>query len=191
MAWNTVLDLSLPQIKSWVFTKTNIGGWFFDAFIHMSHTSALTITSSPVQQGSTITDFAYVQPRTLSMAIGMSDAATSFIPGQFMEHGPSRSVTAYQVLRSLQDQRVPIQVYTRLGLYQNMLVASITANEDNTTHTGLQVTVDLQEVLVATISTVKISSAPHVTSAASRGKQQPAAPSTKQQSILNLLLGIA
>lgn len=172
MTVNPILDLTAAPIKSWVYAKTNIGGWFFDATLQLTHTSTLTITSHPVQLGSSIADYAFLQPRTLSMDIGMTDVAKSFIPGQF-SGASSRSVQAYQVLEQLQQLRIPVQVYTRLGLYQNMLVETLTVQDDYTTHHGLRVTVDLQELLVATVSVVKISANPSVTDNAKKGKQQP------------------
>lgn len=172
MTTSPVLDLTAPNLKSYVYARSNVGGWFFDALLHATHTSTLTITSDPVQSGSSISDNAFLQPRKLSMDIGMSDAATSFIPGQFTG-GSSRSVQAYNVLSQLQQLRIPIQVYTRLGLYQNMLVETLTVNEDNTTANGLRCTINFQELLVATVSVVKISANPAVTDKSTKGKQQP------------------
>ena len=34
-----------------IYVKTNIAGYFFDAFLDMEHTSEMKITSHPVQQG--------------------------------------------------------------------------------------------------------------------------------------------
>jgi hypothetical protein len=187
MSTSPILDLTSPSIRSFVYAKTNIGGWFFDANLQLTHTSTLTITSHPVQIGSSITDYAYLQPRTLSIDIGMSDAAKSFIAGQF-SGGASRSVQAYNVLSQLQQLRIPVQVYTRLGLYQNMLVETLTVNDDHTTHSGLRVTVDLQELLVATVSVVAISANPAKTSSSSSGKKQPQSPPPSILSLLNSLI---
>lgn len=184
---NPIVDLTAPSVRSWVYAKANIGGWFFDADLQNTHTSTLTITTSPIQLGSSLTDNAFMQPRTLSMNIGMTDVATSFIPGQFAG-GASRSATAYEVLQQLQELRIPIQVYTRLRLYQNMLVQTLTAQEDYTTAHALRATVDLQEVLVATVTVVKISNNPAVTNHSKRGKQQPKAVAPVQQSLLSLAL---
>lgn len=167
-----VLDLTSDNIKSFVYVKTNIGGWFFDAILNMQHSSDLTITSHPVEIGTSVTDFAYMNPRKLSMSIGMTDTAQSFISGQF-SGGASRSSQAWQVLQDLQTLRIPIQVYTRLGLYQNMLIASLSTTDDNTTNHALKATVDFQELLVAKVSKVKVSSAPATTTNAKKGKQQP------------------
>ncbi|WP_281759275.1 phage baseplate protein, partial [Alicyclobacillus hesperidum] len=138
-----------------------------------------------------ISDYAYMQPRTLSLNIGMTDVAKSFIPGQF-SGGSSRSVQAYQVLLQLQQMRIPVQVYTRLGLYQNMLVETLTVQDDNTTTHGLRCTVDLSELLVATVEVVKISANPAVTDSAKKGTQQPKqVPSSILQTLANLFNGKA
>jgi len=159
--------------------------------LQATHTSTLTITQHPVQSGSSITDYAYMQPRTLSLTIGMSDVAKSFIPGQF-SGGKSRSVQAYQVLLQLQQMRIPVQVYTRLGLYQNMLIETLTVQDDNTTAHGLRCTVDMSEVFVATVQTVKISSKPSVTSSANKGKQQARqVPQSIMETLSQLLNGKA
>ncbi|MCL6442073.1 MAG: hypothetical protein K6T83_01180 [Alicyclobacillus sp.] len=186
MTASPILDLTQPPIRSYVYVKTNIGGWFFDAILQATHTSTLTITEHPIQAGSSVSDYAYLQPRTLSLNIGMSDVATSFIPGQF-SGGHSRSVQAYQVLKQLQQLRIPVQVYTRLGLYQNMLVETLTVQDDNTTAHGLRCTVDMQELLVATVQVVKISANPSVTDKAKKGKQQPKG---VPPSLLSILSGL-
>jgi hypothetical protein len=180
-----ILDLSAPEIKDLVYAKTNIGGWFFDAYLKMTHTSRLTITDHPVQTGAALTDHAFLQPRELSIEVGMSNVATSLVPGQFTG-GYSRSVTAYQVLKDLQALRVPIQVHTRLGLYENMLVEVLSAPDDYTTLEGLRATVTFREILVAQVKTVQISARPQVTDNSNRGNPEPVQPN---QSIMKQILG--
>jgi hypothetical protein len=181
-----ILDLSAPEIKDLIYVKTNIGGWFFDAFLKMTHTSRLTITEHPVQTGAALTDHAFLQPRELSIEVGMSNVATSFVPGQF-SGGYSRSVTAFQVLKDLQALRVPIQVHTRLGLYQNLLVEVLSAPDDYTTLDGLRCTVTFREIIVAQVTTVQISARPAVTDSSNRGTPEPVNPN---QSILKQVSGL-
>lgn len=169
---NPILDLNSEPIAALVYLKTNIGGWFFDAFLRSTHTSRLEITQHPVQVGAALTDHAFLQPKELSMEIGMSDTAKSLVSGQFTG-GWSRSVQAFKVLQELQALRVPLQVHSRLGLYQNMLIEEITAPDDYTTLYGLRCTVLLREILVAQVRTVKISEKPAVTDSASRAKLEP------------------
>lgn len=175
MTTNPILDLNNPSIKSYVYAKTNIGGWFFDAYLKMTHTSTLTITDQPVQTGASLSDHAYMEPLELQMDIGMSDVAKSFINGQFTG-GSSRSVTAYTILRQLQQMRVPIQIVTRLGVYENMLVETISSDDDYTTQYGMKATVTFREVLVAQVTTVKISARPLVTNTVNGGSPQPVQP---------------
>jgi len=186
---NPILDLEGPEIKDLVYTKTNIGGWFFDAYLKMEHTSRLTITEHPVQAGSAVSDHAFLQPRELTMNVAMSNVHESFVPGQF-SGGYSRSVQAFYVLKELQDLRVPIQIHTRLGLYRNMLIEVLTAPDDHETLDGLNCTVTFRELIVAQVTTVQISARPEVTDSSKRGSPEPA---TLNQSILvqvpNLLFG--
>jgi len=185
---NPILDLTQAPISTWVMVRYNLGGWFFDAVLSAQHTLQLTVTSDPIQLGSSITDYAYVQPRQLVLQIGTSDSAKSFIPGQF-DGGPSRSVNAYQVLKALAFQRIPVQVTTRLETYQNMIVQEVQATEDNTTASALNATVTLQEILVATVQAIKVSAAPSVTDSKSAGSKAPGQLTQAQQSYLQLVLG--
>jgi hypothetical protein len=181
-----ILDLNDGSIKSYVYAKTNIGGWFFDAYLKITHTSTLTITDQPVQTGAALTDHAYLQPQELQMEIGMSDVAKSFIPGQFTDSS-SRSVTAYQILRQLQALRVPIQIFTRLYEYNNMLIETISAPDDFTTQYAMKCTVTFREILVAQVTTVNISARPTVNQSVNGGSPLPVTPN---QSILKQASGL-
>lgn len=174
-----------PLIQQLIYVATNIGGFFFDAFLQIDHESSLTITSHPVETGASISDHAFVNPALLTMQIGMSDAAEALSVDQFTQ-GPTRSVTAYQVLLELQRLRIPMQVMTRLKIYKNMLIETISVPDDYTTVYGLKATVVMKEVLVATVQTVKISARPHVTDSTNRGVVDPQIPN---QSVAFQLVG--
>ncbi|MDQ7094217.1 fibronectin type III domain-containing protein [Desulfosporosinus sp. PR] len=164
-----------PIAQQLVYVKTNIAGYFFDAVLQTNYTRSLTITDHPVETGAAITDHAYVNPVELVMQIGMSDVATSIVPGQFSQ-GSSRSLTAFQVLTKLQEQRIPMNVMTHLGLFKNMLISEIAVPDDYTTLYGLKATVTLREVFVASVKTVKVSANPHVTDSTNRGVVVPQTP---------------
>ncbi|MGO4496425.1 phage baseplate protein [Paenibacillus sp. 2RAB27] len=178
---NALLDLDAPEIKDLVYTKTNIGGWFFDAYLRMTHTSRLIITEHPIQVGAAAADHSYMQPQELTIEVGMSNVAKSYVPGQF-SGGYSRAVEAHKVLKSLQALRVPIQVHTRLGLYQNMLIEVLSSPDDYQSLNGLRCTVTFKEIQVAQTATVKISARPQVTDNSNRGIPEPSEPN---QSILS------
>ncbi|MGG1268010.1 phage baseplate protein [Brevibacillus laterosporus] len=188
MPISPIQDLTSQPIASLVYLKTNIGGWFFDAILRSTHTSRLNITQHPVQTGAALTDHAYLQPKELTMEVGMSDVAEGLIPGQFTGSW-SRSVHAFKVLQELQALRVPLQVHTRLGLYQNMLIEELTAPDDFTTLSGLRCTVTMREIIVAQVRTVKISSKPAVTNRANRGKQEPSRNVSVTEQIRRKVLG--
>jgi hypothetical protein len=185
-----------------LYVKNNIGGLFFDAFLKLTHTSSLTITQHPVETGAAISDHSYIMPTTLVCDIGVSDVGTSIVPGQFGGQttlaglaGPigepqSRSVNAFQALLALQQSRVPVQVTTRLNLYNNMLIQSIVTSEDNTTAHAWKATVTMQEIFVAVVQTVKVSSQPQVTDSTVKGVVQPAALTPANAGAKSLIMAI-
>lgn len=167
------------------YFNTDIGDFVFDANFSIDHETNLTITEQPVQTGVNISDHAYMEPKQVIFDIGMSDVMTSVVDGQFSDND-SRSVSAYTTLRRLQSERLPIQVATRLGTYENMLVATLSSTDNSTTGNGLRATVTLQEIMVVSVSTVKISARPQTSTTTNNGDQavQTASPSIAS-SLLN------
>lgn len=164
---------NLPSsISELVLVKTNIGTYFFDAFIQIDHSSKLKITEHPIESGSVVADHAYMEPRELIFDIGMSDVVSSLVPGQFSD-GWSRSVSAYQTLLNLQVTRTPLFVHTRLVSYQNMLISAISVPDNKDTQFGLRCSVTLRELLVSSAKTVPVSAVPQVTNTSSNGQVVP------------------
>lgn len=166
------LGLSGISSSEMVYVKTNIGGYFFDAVLSSDHQSELSITQHPVQTGAAVTDHAVVQPAVLTMTVGMSDAMATMVEGQFTE-AYTKSVSAYRVLKQLQQLRIPLQVVTRLDTYQNMLIQSIDAPDDYKTLYGLRCTVTLQEIFVVNVEETTVSARNWSTGSTNRGQVQP------------------
>lgn len=145
-----------------LFCKTNIAGYFFDGFMSVSHERKLTITQNPVETGAAIVDHAYVNPSSVTMQIMMSDVHQSIIPGQFSDL-TFRHTSAWSVLKQIQESRIPVDVFTKLGYYKNMLIEEISADDTKETFRALSATVKLTEIPVARIKTVKISKASQTT----------------------------
>jgi len=158
-----------------IMVKTNIGGFFFDAFLREEHTSTLKVTEHPIQTGANVVDHAYIEPARLVMDIGMSDAQESLVIDQF-SGGYTKSVQAYQTLLKLQKSRLPLKVFTRLNLYQNMVIESLTVNEDYKTLYGLRCTVTLREIMVVEVTTTTVSARPQTSGNTSTGTVQPTEP---------------
>ena len=166
-----------------LYCKTNMGGYFFDGFMQVDHNIELQTTSNPVETGASVVDHAYVKPAELVMKVMMSDVHQSLVPGQFT--GASfRSVNAWQVLRKLQSDRIPMSVLTRLGLYTNMLITKLTTSDTSETFRALSAEVTLREIPVARIKTVKISSADQTTINTEMGKIEASQINDELQSLL-------
>ena len=166
-----------------LYCKTNIGGYFFDGFMQVEHNIELQTTSNPVETGASVVDHAYVKPAELVMKVMMSDVHQSLVPGQFT--GASfRSVNAWQVLRKLQSDRIPMSVFTRLGLYTNMLITKLTTTDTSETFRALSAEVTLREIPVARIKTVKISYADQTTINTEMGRIEASQINDELQSLL-------
>lgn len=144
-----------------IYCKTNIGGVFFDGFFDIEHRSDLKITSHPVQLGASVSDHAYMEPVEVTMTVRMSDCNEDIVLNQFASNDngatytTERNQNAFAILQGLQRSRVPMMVNTRLRRYENMLIKSISAQDDGDRLFGLEATVTLQEVIVAQAETVK------------------------------------
>jgi len=157
-----------------VGVRTSVGGYYFDAVLKLDHNSKITMTGHPVEEGANITDHSFVEPKSLSIVIGMSDAAT-YLDSSFS--GENRSVSAFEKLQELQEARQRLTIQTRLKTYKNMLIETMTVPDDFKTMFGLRVTIGLREIIVATTSTVimpdRTSAAPQKTGQTNKGTIQP------------------
>ena len=136
---------------------TNITtAYIFDGIPRAEHEQQSVITLNPVQTGASLTDHAYVNPPRLTVEILMSDTMQSFTLGQWADN-PSRSVSAYQQLVKLQKQRATCQIATRLNNYDNMLIASIRAEESKDTRYALKASVSFVGILTASVENVSSS----------------------------------
>ena len=148
-------DISKVSEEGLLYCKTNIGGYFFDGFMRVDHSSELEVTQHQVETGSSIVDHSYLKPKQVVMEIIVSDAHDSIIPGQFGQ-GRGRHVEAWNILKQIQSDRIPVSVFTKLGLYDNMLITSLSASDDYSTYHSLVATVTLREVPVAMLKTVSV-----------------------------------
>ncbi len=139
------------------YLDTSIGKFIFDAYMSINHESTLSITSHPVQNGANMSDHAYMEAQELTFEVGMSDVMHDISGFDSFTGDNSRSISAYKTLRKLQENRIPFKIVTRLWTYENMLIENISVPDDKTTAHGLKATVSLKEVLVANVTTVKIS----------------------------------
>lgn len=175
-------------VEAMLYCKTNIAGYFFDGFMDIDVASELEVTENPVETGTAIADHSYVKPTEVTMQVIMSDVHQSLVPGQFAG-GWSRSVTAYKILKEIQTKRIPIAVLCRLGLFENMVIRRLQANDTADTYQALSATVTLAELPIARIKTVEISLASQTTINTEMGKLQAVDTTDKEDESILYMLG--
>ena len=145
--------------------------WYFDAVIRLDHQQSQRITQHPVQTGANISDHSFALPAQLTMEIGMSDVMQSYVPGQWGTDTsePTKSVQVYQSLVFWKDQGSPLTITTRLGVYENMVIAHISAPDDVKTMYGLKCLVTFQQIFTASVEKQKTSLIPHVSNQTDKG----------------------
>ena len=164
----------------------NLNGLYFDAWLRLNHNSTLTSTLHPVQTGAAITDHSYINPQRFSFDIGMSDAMSSILPGQFPS-SPTRSVKAYNILKALQNTRELLTLTTKYGEYKNILIESLDVPDDYTTNSSAIMSVSLIEIMLVDAKTFKTSNAPQITNITNRGQVSPQG---TDRTILNNIFGV-
>ena len=175
-------------VEAMLYCKTNIAGYFFDGFMDIDVASELEVTENPVETGTAIADHSYVKPTEVTMQVIMSDVHQSLVPGQFAG-GWSRSVTAYKILKEIQTKRIPIAVLCRLGLFENMVIRRLQANDTADTYQALSAMVTLVELPIARIKTVEISLASQTTINTEMGKLQAVDTTDKEDESILYMLG--
>ena len=147
----------------------NLNGLFFDAWLKLQHTTVLTSTNHPVERRAAISDHSYVEPFRGSFDIGMTDCVSSFVAGQFPA-SPTRSINAYNTLVDLQASGQFLTLDTKYAHYSNILIESISVDDDYQTVNALKATINLKQIIVADAQFIKITSNQHVTSTTPRGQ---------------------
>jgi hypothetical protein len=99
----------------------------------------LAITDHPVENGGTVSDHAFLLPKTCDLKIGWSDSKAGYV---------NASLDEYEALLSLQAEREPFDVSTGTRLFTNMLVQGVTRTHDQRTKNAVTVTVRLKEVRI-------------------------------------------
>ena len=155
VALATILNNS--QVGLFAQTRTEIDGLvgIVDVYTDENHKQTVTKTKYPVETGSSLTDNAVVDPKTLVLKGYVSDL-NPLLGGLISIPGPGRGQEAWQRIVALKDAREPITVVTALEVYANMLITSIEAPRTSGTGQGLQFTITMEEILFANSQTVDL-----------------------------------
>jgi hypothetical protein len=170
---------SASGVMTVTISGTTLQMYVPDAVMRVEHQQEAHITEHPVQTGANISDHAYAMPARVTLDIGMSDAMSAYASstssdaamaaGAWSGSSKSKSVNAFTEITSWATSRVIVSVGTRLKVYSNMMVESITPEETNKTKTSLRCRVTFKQVFIANVQQVATSALPQTTQLTSSG----------------------
>lgn len=134
----------------------------------------LAITEHPVEYGAAVADHVYMRPKEVVLRCGFSAspnsagllnglvaAVTGTIQGvSNLINGPDADLntinTVYKRFLALQSKGQPFDVLTWRRKYTNMLIKSLLVTTDKRTFLALDMTVTLQQVIIANTKTITL-----------------------------------
>jgi hypothetical protein len=145
---------------------TNVAGasttmFVFDGMKLADHEQSCIPTQHPLQAGYNIADHAVLQPARVVLEVVMSDAIAAYSTGvdvngkanpPMWSGNPSKSVSAFQQMINLMQNRALITLNTRLQTYFNMLLVNVRAPDDQKTYFGASMTLTFQQLFIGTIA---------------------------------------
>jgi hypothetical protein len=134
--------------------------YVFDAVKVVDHRRSLEPTRYPVQTGYNQSYNAILKPNLITLEVGMSDAMDAYESGMWTGN-ISKSVSAWQEMKSLQANRAFLTLNTRLESYENMLLVDVSAKEDNSTIASAKMLLTFEQIFVAQVSVQTISARPN------------------------------
>jgi hypothetical protein len=186
-------------------TTKSIGAIELDAVLTETHSNQVRLTKNPVELGADITDHAVIEPKRLNIVAQVSDTPlgtaafgqiVDLVTGLFgtsTSQNITRSNAAYNAMVQLMEQREPIQVQTKLRLYENMVITNLSTPQDKDSSRIALMTIALEEVLITQSQIVSLEPAQleegspreQGSSADKKGRQEPVTPNeTTNKSVL-------
>jgi hypothetical protein len=126
----------------------------FDATLSQTHLMQASVTRHPVEDGSQITDHIIDQPDAISLVGIISNTPLVFLG--FLGDSPRRAEEAFQKIEEMKSAGQLVEVTTSLKNYTNMAITSVRCTRDAPKGNVIEVSVDLEEVLIATTATATI-----------------------------------
>lgn len=130
------------------YAQTQIGAIFLDATISEDHEYSSRVTNFPVEEGRIISDNIILEPEILQVSGIVSDSPLSiFAPF-------NRSITAFNQLVRIHQNREIIQVVTGIKIYDNMVLTNLQVPRD--IRTGQSLTFNMTFQKIFTDSSVRL-----------------------------------
>lgn len=124
------------------YAKSKIGNVFLDATLSETHETTSTVTSFPVEDGSFISDYVINNPETLVISGLVTDTPLNILSGF------NRSITSYNELLRLQNNKQLVTVVTGIKVYTNMIMTSISVPRDAQTGRSLTFNINFQKLIL-------------------------------------------
>lgn len=124
---------------------SSFSGVIPDVVVRELYRDDLAITGHPVEQGSTISDHAFLLPVGLEMEAGFSNASAG---------DPNYIDRVYEELRQIQGIRQPFEIFTPRRMYQSMLLQGLNVTRDvNAGNCSLLCALVFRQVIIAATQT--------------------------------------
>ena len=123
-----------------------------DAVVTELHTDELVMTDHPVEQGSVISDHAYMMPKVVELEYGWSASPKSEL-NPYPVRGDEFIRSLYQQLLEFQSKRVLLNINTGKRNYSSMLIQKLTEETNRDTENALVVRVLCRQVILANAKT--------------------------------------
>lgn len=163
-----------------VFTTGQIAGtssagssttmFVFDGMRLADHDQSCIPTQHPLQAGYNIADHAVLQPAKIVLEVIMSDAIAAYSSGMWTGN-PSKSISAFQQMQLLMQNRTLLTLNTRLQTYTNMLLVNVKSQDNQRYYSGqLSMVLTFQQIFIGTISVQSSSARSQTTGSTQQGQ---------------------
>jgi len=137
--------MSIAQL---IFKKGNfIDKIEFDAVITEGATATARLTENPVESGANINDHIIIEPMTFTVEGVVSNSASSLGLGIVYSQFNDRAKEAWNDLLELQITREPFTLVQGLKEYNNVVILSLSENQNKETANGLFFTATMKEII--------------------------------------------
>ena len=161
--------------------RVNVAGssttmFVFDAIRRADHDQSCIPTKKPLQTGYNSTDHAVLQPAIIVLEAVMSDAIAAYSTGMWTGN-PSKSVSAFQQMKTLMINRALITLNTRLQTYTNCLLTNVRCADSNRYYYGAELILTFEQIILSQVSVQFDSARSQTTGGTAQGTVQPTNPS--------------
>lgn len=134
-----------------------IGSVQLEVTVSERHTMRSQVTQDPVEDGATITDHIYLEPDRITLEGMVSDTPVALFGGLLTGgFGAYRSLSTFEALRQIRDQRLLVTVVTAYRIYTDMAMQTLDIPRDAATGQSIRFQCELIKVIKAASETVEV-----------------------------------